>query len=192
GKAGKRLQDDCQKDVCEGFPQHYLISAFYTYAIFKKAFNLEFNTNKIIALLNEDRGDRVELIGLLIVLPVAFHHYHQVESYRSYEVGNRRWEDYLVHTACEDCLKSLGEFVKEKFIVLRKVGYNLENLPNMLISDRETVQISWIFMSNINEIITHIVRPRSFLTMAIEAITGVINLCDGTVARIHRRREYRN
>ncbi|MEM1690677.1 MAG: CRISPR-associated endonuclease Cas3'' [Thermofilaceae archaeon] len=184
GKAEKRLQDECQKGACKRFPQHYLISAFYTYTVLSEALNLKLSTSRIAAILDEDRGDRAELIILLVVFPVAFHHYHQVASYESYrKLGER---DLLVHAACKDCLmKPLGEFVKEKFEVLRGVGDQLENLPNLLASNRRNAQ-AWILVSNIGEIIQRVARPRSFLAMAIETATGVVNLCDSAAARVHR------
>lgn len=184
GKAATKFQEECQKGSCESFPQHYLTSAFYVHYILEKSLKFNLTSEKIKKLLKgEEVGCREELIGLIVLYPVAFHHYHQVWGYSSYSA--KKGFVMPIHEACRCCFKQLGEFVQHNFTMLKDVGHHLKSLPDELSALKRTSS-SEIFVRNIENVIIEVVRPRSILSSAIEAVTGIVNLCDGYVARLHR------
>ncbi|MEM0226593.1 MAG: CRISPR-associated endonuclease Cas3'' [Thermofilaceae archaeon] len=184
GKAAQKFQEECLKGICERFPQHYLVSAFYAHIVLCKAFDLNLHTENIISLLKGENGDREELISLLVLYPIAFHHYHQVQDYTSYKPEEITSP---IHEVCRCCFEQIGELIASEFNVLKDVGKHLKDLPNILVT-KSGILRSKIFVNNIHEVINRVGRPRSFLPPAIEAVTGIVNLCDGITARSSRGR----
>jgi len=189
GKAAVEYQVECAKGCCESFPGHYLVSTLYAYATVKEGLGVAAPCSfdelaKVLSGKEKVEGDAVS--ALLILLPVALHHYHQIRSYQSlrYQGGEERARArHTVHAACHPCLKELAGFIERSFSRLnglKKVG----ELPQLL-SRRETLIQALIFVQNLGDAVLR--SEASSLSLAIEAAAGIVNLSDGEVAAKARR-----
>jgi CRISPR-associated endonuclease Cas3-HD len=189
GKAAVEYQVECAKGCCESFPGHYLVSTLYAYVTVKEGLGIAAprDYSRLARILSgKESVERGVFGALLILLPVALHHYHQILSYQSLryqgdeECARAR---HTVHAACHPCLKKLAEFIKSSFSRLNgleKVG----ELPQLL-SRRETLIQALIFVQNLGDAMR--CSEASSLSLAIEAAAGIVNLSDGEVAAKARR-----
>ena len=189
GKAAVEYQEECAKGRCESFPGHYLVSTLYAYVAVKEGLGVAAPccSDQLAKILSGEEGVEGDVVGaLLILLPVALHHYHQIHSYQSlrYQGDEKRARArHTVHAACHPCLKKLAEFIECSFSRLnglRKVG----ELPQLL-SRRETLIQALIFVQSLGNAVLH--SEVSSLSLAIEAAAGIVNLSDGEVAAKARR-----
>ncbi len=189
GKAAEEYQRQCRTSACESFYQHYLVSALYLHAVLAKGLLTPKEANRGQLVSNVPFADNLDAGGTLarlILLPVTFHHYHQIAGLRSLEYKER--QGHFEIEECAECLRELAGFVRREFKRLRGLEV-VEDLPGLL-RDRGVRTAAIMFVQNLSEEIREAQKrpPEPFhLLAAIEAITGLVNLCDGIVASRARR-----
>jgi len=200
GKVAQEFQEKCDQGICREFPRHYMISAFLVH-LGLSAMGIVVK-GKDVSNFMEDRFneiDRNKVTGILILFPIAFHHYHQVRGYGSYSFRGcgSYSSDYLeefvekprIWGRCIECLKSIHEYIDNNNIlnIAKKLLDFLLNLDKLRNSD--VYRNSKLFIENFyNDVVDKGVKLQSITlsSVVIESITGLINLCDGYVA--HRAR----
>ncbi|MEM4868745.1 MAG: CRISPR-associated endonuclease Cas3'' [Ignisphaera sp.] len=193
GKVAQKFQEECDQGICREFPGHYMISAFLVH-LGLSAMEIVVKREDVSNFM-EDRFDKIDknkVTGILILFPIAFHHYHQVRGYRSYsfsEYLKEFVEKPRIWDRCIECLKSIHEYIDNNNIlnIAKKLLDFLLNLDKLRNSD--VYRNSKLFIENFyNNVVDKGVKLQSITlsSVVIESITGLINLCDGYVA--HRAR----
>jgi len=202
GKAAQMFQERCSQGRCTEFYGHYLISAFLMHLALNTAGVLV--EGRDVSNFIEDRLDDIDrdkIIGILTILPIAFHHYHQVEGFRSYSLRDslRNFvEKPKIWGRCMDDLDLLTKSISTYMLssTLSKAVANLPSTLSNLERPRdsgfyELYRGSRLFIENFY----HNIVERGVRLMAvtlsgviIESITGLVNLCDGYVAYRARSR----
>lgn len=194
GKAAEPLQERCEGGACERWPQHYLISAHWAYVVLSRCLGISDSLTEYLGrvLASGSGGDQTRNLALLVLIPVAFHHYHQVRGDVSYEYRYERG-NLRVHASCHGCFAELGQLVDAEFGELPRLcrgrpGGAIGGLPGLLQSlGPEEEARSVIFVRNLGRtMLERSVSPTGF-ALALEAVTGIVNLCDGLVAASARR-----
>lgn len=189
GKAASEYQNACARGECERFPGHYLVSTLYTYIVLKEGLGVyaPCNTKELIAVLSGGKeAEEGVVVSLLILLPIALHHIHQVYAYQSLQYSRdeenaRRY--HQVHSSCAQCLEDLASFISERFEHLGGLG-KVRELPQLIAGTDSAARESFIRALNLVRNLENAVKgiEPSSLSLAIEAATGIVNLSDGYVA----------
>ncbi|MCC6059568.1 MAG: CRISPR-associated endonuclease Cas3'' [Thermofilum sp.] len=189
GKAAVTYQEECARGACESFPGHYLVSTLYTYIAIKEGLGVKApnNPESLAKILSEREKVSNDVISaLLILLPIALHHYHQILSYKSLRYScdvPRARELHKVHSSCIPCLEELAGFIEKNFSRFGGLK-KIRELPQ-LISDERILIPAHIFVQNLGEAVER--SKPSVIIFTIEAAAGIVNLSDGTVAARARR-----
>jgi len=198
GKAAEVYQGECFAGGCTEFKGHYMVSAFIVHLVFS-ANNVVIGREDVERFLTDDMGSLSEdkLYAMLVVLPVAFHHYHQVLSFRSYCTGKaieKFLENPRVHASCLEEAKSmlsyerLGQDCRKLLEQIYNVLTNIERLAG-----KDVYRGSKIFVQNFcydivwKDLKRFAENPITLGKMLIEAVYGLINMCDSRAASIKRR-----
>jgi len=181
GKLDKIFQMECESDGCTNFPGHYITSAL----ILTGAYNMSLQNsvdkkyleNLIMGRIKE-RSNFKYLYFLLVVYPVILHHYAQVYSISSY---GKFVQDFELYKKCTNDLSLIVKWI-----------------INNIVDERLKIIARNIMAPNVFEYIVHVhdivlrlgyLKTLSFEKIVIEAATGLLNLCDGIVAKKARRRQ---
>lgn len=199
GKAASIYQEKCSKGLCTSFKGHYLVSAFLL-SLALNLSGLEVSKESIKRFLEDqfDELSKEEIIGVMILLPVILHHYHQVRGYKSYSIeGHEEALEFLeeprIYPECVESLRSslntfsFGERIRGLVNVLMNT---LENVGKYFESDSYKAN-EMIVMGFYKDVIERDIKALNRVTLGkciVEAITGLINLCDGWAASQARRR----
>lgn len=204
GKAAQMFQERCSSQKgCTEFYGHYLISAFLMHLALNTAGVLV--EGRDVSNFIEDRLDDIDrdkIIGILTILPIAFHHYHQVEGFRSYSPRDslRNFvEKPKIWDRCMDDLDLLTKSILSTYRLSSTLSKAVANLPSTLSNlERprdsgfyEVYRGSRLFIENFyHNIVERGVRLMTVTlsSVIIESITGLVNLCDGDVAYKARSR----
>lgn len=194
GKAVQEFQQECIKSGCREFPKHYLISTFLVHLAFEVS-GISVSTNDVTKFFEDEIGgmDKSKVLELLVILPIAFHHYHQVRgvtSYRAHREDGASFVDNL--SIWIECCKDLSEL--EGVVHGDPWSTVVRVLQSILPSIEQHKQgnpyrSSGMFIRNFYEtvkknlVLTSITLSRTM----VESIAGLINLCDGRVAYEARR-----
>ncbi|MEM1560422.1 MAG: CRISPR-associated endonuclease Cas3'' [Ignisphaera sp.] len=192
GKVVQKFQEECDQGVCKEFPGHYMISAFLVH-LGLSAMGIVVEREDVHNFMEDrfDEIDRNRVAGILILFPIAFHHYHQVKGFRSYSLSEylkEFVEKPRIWGRCIEYLKSIHEYIDDSNLLnvatkLLDIVLDLDKLRN------NNVYRSKLFIENFyNNVVDKGVKLQSITlsSVVIESITGLINLCDGYVA--HRAR----
>jgi len=197
GKAAYVYQKLCSSDKCTDFQGHYLISAFITHL----ALNLSgttVDTRDVVEFLSDNYAKLSEdkIFAILMILPIAFHHYHQVRGVRSYDTILRHsvedfLENPLIHSPCLESFKRVtgyrGVSSARGKDLIRSLYTLLTDIKSRV--EQDSYRCSKLFIQMLEELVRKGLRELS-ITLGktiIEAVTGVVNLCDGSVASKKRR-----
>jgi len=198
GKAAEVYQRECFAGRCVEFKGHYMVSAFIAHLVFS-ANNVVIGREDVERFLADDVGSLSEdkLYAMLVVLPVAFHHYHQVLGFRSYCTGEameKFLENPRMHASCLEEAKSMLGYERldqggRK--LLEQVYSILANIERF--ADRDVYRGSKIFVQNFcyyivqEDLKKFAENPITLGKMLIEAAYGLINMCDSRAASMRRR-----
>jgi|GEM_PF-5592902 len=195
GKVAQKFQEECDQGICKEFPGHYMISAFLVH-LGLNAMGIVVEKEDVSNFM-EDRFDKIDrnrdiVQGILILFPIAFHHYHQVKGLRSYsfsEYLKEFVEKPRIWGRCVEYLKSIHEYIDDKNLlnVATKLLDTLLDIDKL--RNNDNMYRSKLFIENFyNNVVDKSVKLQSITlsSVVIESITGLINLCDGYVA--HRAR----
>jgi len=199
GKAAEIYQSACSANKCVEFPGHYLISTFITHLTFNIN-NVNIGEEDIKKFLADDINSLGEdkIYAMLVVLPVALHHYHQVRGFRSYSTSESMTVLQFLENPkmCVECLKEV-----KNMLSYERVGQSgrklLEHLDAVLrnieyYADKDVYRSSKIFIQNFYNVMEEDLKrfaeyPITLGKILIESVYGLINLCDGFAASIKRR-----
>ncbi|MEL9941023.1 MAG: CRISPR-associated endonuclease Cas3'' [Ignisphaera sp.] len=210
GKAAEIYQKDCASSKCTQFSGHYLISMFLVDLAFR-ASGIPLSSSDVISFI-EDRVSDMEsgdgattekkVLALLVLLPIAFHHYHQVRGFTSYNVYRdgdatnvgRFIESPKIWSPCIEKLDVVGQRLDSELAVCRQgtvvdwldvLGKLRQILSNIdLYRESDLYRGSRILVENLGVAIEKNLKNVS-VTLSrtvIESVVGLINLCDGYVA----------
>lgn len=211
GKAAEIYQKDCASNKCTQFRGHHLISMFLADLAFR-ASGIPLSDSDVASFIIEDRVSDIEggdgttaekkILALLVLLPIVFHHYHQVGGFTSYNVykngdatnAGRFIESPKIWSPCIEKLDAMVQqldselavcrqsTVVDWFDVLRKLRQILSNIE--LYRESNLYRGSRILVENLGNTIEKNLKSLS-ITLSrtvIESVVGLINLCDGYVA----------
>ncbi len=199
GKAAYIYQERCSSG-CKDFRGHHLLSVFLIHLTYN-SMGIRITFEDLGKFL-EDRFDKLEkdkIIAMLVLLPIIFHHYHQVGGFKSYYISEYRnvekfIDNPMMWRECLDDLmylskidKQLTPFIEELYGILLNInGYR----------DSDLYRASKLFIENfgkevVEEDVKKLTTPLPTISLAkfiIEAILGLVNLCDGSIAYEARRK----
>lgn len=188
GKVDTDLQVRCEK-TCEEFQLHYVTSAQLLLLLARRAGMSEFTADALESFVEtalsssyECPGDHVPaeswLYLFIVLLPVLIHHYAQIRDPRRLVSSDR--SRMTIWPECASVLKEVAErgrsmvgtgLARRLLLVLSELSEEKElDLPSLPFKREH------LFSS---DRVTH----QKFVA---EAVAGVLNLCDGTVASRNR------
>ena len=186
GKSLMKYQTECVRGICKSFWQHYVDSVVLTAIILLEAgLPLSSSFERIKKILGGDKQAVKDYwFDMMILLPIALHHYHQIEGYKSLKVSEVK--NLNIYSGCYPCLDRISEYLTSILTVeeFSRVPTVLRNVGELINKDSDSISIARSYASNLYSSITH----RSSLTglsitkVVIESVAGIINLCDGYVA----------
>lgn len=196
GKAAQVYQKPCQRSGCTEFHGHYLVSAFIAHlalslsSVAIRVRDAEEFLSSSSARLGEDKA-----FAVLVVLPIAFHHYHQVRGTGSYSAAHRSTVNNFLDNPLiyGKCVESFEKITSHQGIgprgreVLEKVRVVLTDIGSYVESD--SYRDSKLFILRLGDLVRSGLRDTSVTLgkAVVEAVTGVVNFCDGIVAARKRR-----
>ncbi len=197
GKTFKYYQMRCIEDKCISFPKHYIVSAQFMTFLFNRAFGKlsdnYINDEYVIEVLNGKihDGDKTRyLYTLTCVLPILLHHYAQVSSPTSFS-DTIKYVKHGIYPGCYNAIDTLIQSMQR--IVKTNFAQELLEEVKQVIRDNETLGI---YLSTMLDPGTIIKKSSSYILvferLLVEAITGVLNMCDGKVALKNRVCEKKN
>lgn len=228
GKTAQIFQEQCDENQnnktintvqlgverkCTTFPGHYLISLFLVKLTYETLGSQLTIKDAVDFLSNSDmmkiEKNKAKIIELLVILPIVFHHYHQVEDFISYAAKYyydikdlvkssilQFIENPKIHRKCIEQINKLSEELRKSsnhqiLMVINTLHKVLSEIESYEHSEMHSnlYRRSEIFVKNLfNEVIKKDVKSLSISLpkIAIESIIGLINLCDGYVAHKSR------
>jgi len=182
GKASENTQKECVHE-CTEFRYHYIMSAMLALKIGYDVKDLGLSPDNIEEILRDIQGSRKFSAGHLyvasVVLPILLHHYSQIRS----EFSTLRSPETKLKLA-DECINALIRMSNEarKDIIKTPLGIKiLDTLTENIMKEIELSVIPALTRSLLLEI-----GEYSHEKIMIEAITGLINMCDGRVASRNR------
>jgi len=198
GKAAEIYQEKCYAMECTSFQGHYLISAFIVHLAFNLS-NIELKLDEAKKFLDDNINglDENKILSILVILPIALHHYHQIRGFRSLKAESNEsnivsefLKNPTINKTCLERSRNLMNYnnmIQERRKLIEKVYGVLADVNRYI--DEDVYRSSKIFIQNFySDIIVEELKGYS-ITLGktiIEAIYGLINLCDGYVASIKR------
>jgi CRISPR-associated endonuclease Cas3-HD len=196
GKAAQVYQEPCQSGGCTEFHGHYLVSAFIAHLALSLS-GTAIRVRDAEEFLGS-RGTRLgedKVFAVLIVLPIAFHHYHQVRGTKSYSAVHRSTVGNFLDNPLiyGKCVESFEKIISHQGVgprgreVLEKVYAVLTDIGSYVESD--SYRDSKLFILRLGDLVRSGLRDTSITLgkAVVEAVMGVVNLCDGIVAARKRR-----
>lgn len=186
GKIDSEIQSECRRNLCRNFPQHYMVSASLAIAVGLKSgligsLELQQLPTKIHELLtsnNYDGLNELELYILIVVLPTFLHHYAGVEEDAITKPLERRSIrfDEVCRVEVIDLLNELKDEVPVELLM------KLINTLHSILNEGQ-IPLPPLFIKPD----TLFSYTQTFSKALTEAITGLLNLCDGRVAYMNRK-----
>jgi len=199
GKAAEIYQKECFNGICTRFQGHYLVSAFILHLVLNVG-NVRIEEEDVEKFLtdNFNRLGKDKIYAMLIVLPVAFHHYHQVRGFESFnasvsEVVLQFLEDPRI---CARCLEKAGNMLSYDIVgksdrrFIEQLYYVLRSIEQYV--DSDVYRNSKIFIRNLFSVVKKDLKsfaeyPITLGKTIIESVYGLVNFCDGWAASMKRR-----
>lgn len=90
-KSASIYQERGSRGLCTEFPGHYMLSTFLVHLTYSIG-GIDIRRLDVANFLRDRFSElsRDKIIAIIVLLPIALHHYHQVEGLRSYRATNRR------------------------------------------------------------------------------------------------------
>jgi len=193
GKLRRKEQEDCRSAGCVSFRHHYALSARVVHSL-ARSLDLDIDLNRFTEDIskNDKVGDKVAYFALVFV-PVLLHHYAQITfvddlreaiNYASDQIN--MYEDCV--SVCEKLLKDLKDELESKGVtntkaIMRIVEEALKTVKNSKFKLRGIIDSDKLIeLLQSPEEKSEVLRVR-FIA---EAVLGLLNMCDGIVAKEHR------
>jgi len=186
GKADEGYQLEC-KEVCKEFPDHYILSTQFSIYLGRDIGLNELSAENISKTFNEilledlNRFTEGITYTLIVVIPILLHHYAQINPAKLSLKELRK--EFNVHTGCwEDILKLFNEVIDAVEVELSKriikSAYEIFSRSST-IKDLPVIPLKQEYLFSYQKPL-----PQRFI---INAVLGILNLCDGIVASRRRR-----
>ena len=182
GKASESIQKECVHE-CTEFRHHYITSAMLALKIGYSVEDLGLNPDNIEEILRDILENRKFSAGHLyvasVVLPILLHHYSQIKSEFSALISP---ETKLKLT--DECINALTKMTNEvrKDLIKTPIGVKILNALTKNIEK----EVELAVIPALRQDLLLGICEYSHEKMMIEAITGLINMCDGRVASKNR------
>ncbi|MHB9301894.1 hypothetical protein [Thermofilum pendens] len=190
GKALASYQATCEKAGCTEFSGHDIYSAWIAYTAFKKRGVLKGSfENTLKKLYREGAGDAVEpsetLAVVNVVVPVFFHHYAQRSSDKLRAQVSQINPSQRVAELQAGCVEQLREAAGR---LRRRVEGMLVNAVDEFLEQdlvEHEIRLAIVDFEKLLDIVQEL-KVTVFKSFS-EATLGILNLCDGIVAREKRK-----
>lgn len=183
GKTSPDIQQKCREESCTTFPNHFVYSARFAVSLGIKSGVLPERIEPIFNNLlwfDEDRLSMSldDLYITVVVIPVLLHHYAGV-SEKSLSHGIIESGLMLeIDDSCKNSLLSLvGVLRNDAPFELRPLVDKLSDMIKEGRADLSTIPRLRTFLRTYS---------LSFIKSLAEAITGLLNICDGVIAKQNR------
>lgn len=187
GKAQVGIQSDCRKRYCEEFQYHYVVSAMFAYKLGVESGvvrqRMEEKLRRLLVATGSAEQVELDIEGLyltIVVLPVLLHHYAGIGD-SSIENGLKTTSLlFEIDGACRESLLNAYKYLEQNTPQeLATLGDEFKELVNSGIVELGVLQGVTSFLRSYEP---------SFAKALVEAVTGLLNMCDGIVAGINRSR----
>jgi CRISPR/Cas system-associated endonuclease Cas3-HD len=185
GKATRDAQERCNTSDCEHFPYHYAISARLAMKLADQLKDVP--TVSSLPRVQSSKPSLGALYVSIVVLPILLHHYAWVSEESLLEAINRtrKLGEVEIYEPCRVFyVKSLGDLLKHSKSAHSELDEILRSALD-LFSRSNKIKLSSLPLNRIEDL-TSIHTAISLLVTLIEVSTGIINMCDGRVAKRNR------
>lgn len=186
GKMKKEFQERCRQGACKSFPKHYITSARFAMSVAFRSGTLTLNTakEKVYNLLTKPtEPNRVYDLGdvyiLSVVIPVLLHNYAHLQEESLLKAEHEML--MTIDECCREVYLRILEHVEKKYVITPTGKGLLKAIRNGL-SNLE-IELSILSLLNPEVLLNYIPSTEK---MVAEALTGLLNICDGRVAYINR------
>lgn len=184
GKTRKEFQDECHRSFCEHFRCHYVISATFAAKLGEESNMFQSLSDKLHDLEWSDSSilDVGGLYIAVVVLPVLLHHYAGIDE-RSLQECKRTYSSTLdIDEMCKGDLLSVVNKLKQE------VPGRFKELSGKLYDMIKSGRVELTILPQVEDFIK--TYKYSFVDSIVEAVTGLLNICDGIVAKRNRTKGY--
>lgn len=181
GKTSTDIQQKCRKESCTEFPYHFIHSARFATSLGIESGVLQAPIESVFTDLLWSEVGRLNISHIyvvIVVVPVLLHHYAGV-SEKSLSRGIM--ESELTLEIDELCRQSLFSLVG---ILGNDAPHELEPLINKLSDMIKGGKVNLSPIPGIEKFLQS--YKLSFAKSLAEAVTGLLNICDGVVAKRNR------
>jgi len=187
GKMKKEFQERCRQGECKSFPKHYITSARFAMNVAFKSKTLALNTlkEKVYDLLTKptkpNKGyDLGDVYILSVVIPVLLHNYAHLQEESLLKTEHEK--SITVDECCREVYLGILEHM-EKNCTTTSTGEELLKAIRLSLNDLK-VELSVLPLLDPGVLLNYILNTEK---MIVEALTGLLNICDGRVAYMNRR-----
>jgi CRISPR/Cas system-associated endonuclease Cas3-HD len=186
-KIFKELQKPCfESESCTSFENHDVESAWFLYHMgselkyIPQSIRFENIATEIILRPPQAYNDtfrKTLAYVALVVFPVLLHNYAIASPWRILGVHPKRSYTRKIYEKCHDDLEELSKYLEEQ---------GIEDVANYLkqVAMREALELIPFDSYTVLKVV--LPNPSEVITL-IEAVTGLINFCDGRIASQARR-----
>jgi CRISPR-associated endonuclease Cas3-HD len=185
GKATRDAQERCNTSDCEHFPYHYAISARLAMKLADQLKDVP--TVSSLPRLQSNKPPFSALYVSIVVLPILLHHYAWVSEESLLEAINRtrKLSEVEIYEPCRVYyVKALEDLLKHSKSTHSELDEILRSALD-LFSRSNKIKLSSLPFNRVEDLVS-VHATTSPLVTLIEVSTGIINMCDGRVAKRNR------
>jgi CRISPR/Cas system-associated endonuclease Cas3-HD len=190
GKATRDAQERCNTSDCEHFPYHYVISARLAMKLADQLKDVP--TVRSLPRVQSSKPPFGALYISVVVLPILLHHYAWVSEESLLEAINRTrgLSEVEIYEPCRVFyVKALEDLLKQSKGVHSELS-EISGFALDLFSKSNKIKLSSLPLNRIEDLVSVHATTSPQVTL-IEISTGIINMCDGKVAKRNREKQYR-
>lgn len=187
GKLAEDNQKECFNVGCTRFEYHYIISARVASGLLVDLY--EDIDETIRAILYDEESNNINTLSyyVLVVFPIMFHHYAQITE-ESLEKALNKTRELGELKIYDKCIDMLREIIAEYFPRSESNDQLLSNVIKELEKqlNKGILKLGVLALSKLNLLFSYRYSKWKY---TIEAIIGILNMCDGKVAYINREQK---
>lgn len=190
GKVARDAQERCNTSDCEHFPYHYAISARLAMKLVDQLKGVP--TVSSLPKVQSDKPPFGALYVSIVVLPILLHHYAWIseESLLEAITRTRGLSEVEIYEPCRAFyVKALGDLLKQSKGAHSELAEILRSALD-LFNRNNKIKLSSLPLNRIEDLVS-VHATTSPLVTLIEISTGIINMCDGKVAKRNREEQYK-
>jgi len=189
-KTFQDYQSRCNREGCPVFPKHWLLSSFASLAFATKAGIIDVDKREVLGILSERNLKPLgagEAYVVLVVIPVLLHNYAHLGEASPFKVGEYGGSKHEIYPGCRQPILKAVEYINN----MVRTG----EAKRVLNAIRETIEEGEVIMRVLGESeLRRALLEYSYTVYkaVAEAAIGILNMCDGRIARRHRRETCNN